>query len=42
MLNLIRIVIGTFLDVNENTGEIQESYLSKPLLESSELTQSIY
>ena len=30
-----RIVIGTFLDVNEDTGEIQESYLSKPLLESS-------
>ena len=30
-----RIVIGTFLDVNEDSGEIQESYLSKPLLESS-------
>ena len=30
-----RIVIGTFSDVNEDTSEIQESYLSKPLLESS-------
>lgn len=32
-----RIVIGTFMDVNEDTGEIQESYLSKPLLENLSL-----
>ena len=37
-----RIVIGTFLDVNENTGEIQESYLSKPLLESSGINTNPY
>ena len=37
-----RIVIGTFLDVNENTGEIQESYLSKPLLESSRINTNPY
>ncbi len=31
-----------FLDVNENTGEIQESYLSKPLLESSGINTNPY
>lgn len=37
-----RIVIGTFLDVNQDTGEIQESYLSKPLLESSGINTNPY
>lgn len=37
-----RIVIGTFLDVNEDTGEIQESYLSKPLLENSGINTNPY
>lgn len=37
-----RIVIGTFMDVNEDTREIQESYLSKPLLENSGIVENPY
>ncbi|WP_288659806.1 glycosyltransferase [uncultured Methanobrevibacter sp.] len=37
-----RIVIGTFMDINEDTGEIQESYLSKPLLENSGIVENPY
>lgn len=30
-----RIVIGTFFDIDENTGEVKNSYLTPPLLENS-------
>ena len=37
-----RIVIGTFLDILEDTKEIKESYLSKPLLENSGINTNPY
>lgn len=37
-----RIVIGTFFDVNEDTGEIQSSYLTPPLLNSSGIIKNPY
>ena len=37
-----RIVIGSFYDVDENTGEIKESYLSPPLLENVGVVENPY
>lgn len=37
-----RIVIGTFLDIDESSGNLKESYLSPPLLESSGIIKNPY
>ena len=37
-----RIVIGTLLDINEDTKEIQESYLTPPLLKTSGIIKNAY
>jgi glycosyltransferase involved in cell wall biosynthesis len=37
-----RIVIGTFFDVDENTKEVRNSYLTPPLLENSGIIENPY
>ena len=37
-----RIVIGTFMDINEETGLVQESYLTPPLLKTSGIIKDAY
>lgn len=37
-----RIVIGTFLDVDEDSGKVKPSYLSPPLLEKSGIVENPY
>ena len=37
-----RIVIGTFLDIDEDTKEVKPSYLSPPLLEKSGIVENPY
>ncbi|MDO5848667.1 MAG: glycosyltransferase family 2 protein [Methanobrevibacter sp.] len=37
-----RVVIGTFLDIDEDTGEVKESYISGPLLKRSGMINDAY
>lgn len=37
-----RVVIGTFMDIDENTGVVKPSYLSKPLLEKNGIVEDAY
>ena len=37
-----RIVVGTFLDIDENTGEVKNSYMTPPLLENSGIIENPY
>lgn len=37
-----RIVVGTFYDINQDTGEVQESYLTPPLLKTSGIIKNPY
>ena len=37
-----RVVVGTFLDINEDTGNVKKSYLSPPLLKKSGIIKEAY